>query len=66
MSALHDVKLAERLSGWLDSADDMVVATMASGNISDWGQYQRKIGYRKAISDFRTVLKERLEELLKE
>lgn len=66
MSALHDVKLFERVNTWLDNADGMAKEAMSSGNISEWGLYQRKVGYRKAIDDFRSVLKEELEILMKE
>jgi hypothetical protein len=66
MSALHDVKLADRVAAKLDEMDHKTIEAISSGNIPDWGQYQRKVGYRKALADVRTVLFETLEDILKE
>lgn len=59
-------KLVERLTEKLKAEDDRAVEIMSSGNLTDWGQYQRSAGYRKALADCKTLLNETYEDLLKE
>lgn len=61
-----EMKLFERFSKWLDEADAIANETIGLGHVSDWGQFREKVGYRKALADCRTVIKEELEILLKE
>jgi hypothetical protein len=66
MSIITDSKLAERVNAKLDEMDEKTIEAITSGNLTDWGQYQRKVGYRKALADVKTVLTEALEDILKE
>lgn len=59
-------KLVERLTEKLDHEDKKAVEIMSGGNLTDWGQYQRSAGYRKALADCRQLLTETYEDLMKE
>lgn len=59
-------KLVTALTEKLDAEDARAVEIMSAGNLTDWGQYQRSAGYRKAIADCKTLLTETYEELMKE
>lgn len=59
-------KLVTALTEKLDAEDARAVEIMSGGNLTDWGQYQRSAGYRKAIADCKTLLTETYEELMKE
>lgn len=61
-----ETKLVERVIEKLDAEDARAVEMMSSGNLTDFGEYKRSAGYRKAIADCKTLLSETLEELLKE
>ncbi|MCA6108111.1 hypothetical protein [Bradyrhizobium cenepequi] len=61
-----DTKLAASVKAKVDALDDKTVEGMAAGNLTDWGQYQRRVGYRRAIADVRTILAECLEDVMKE
>jgi hypothetical protein len=66
VSAVIDLKLAQRVKAKLKEQDDKIIEMISSGNIPDWGQYQRKLGYRKALSDCELLINETLEDILKE
>jgi hypothetical protein len=66
VNAIIDTKLAERVKAKLDDLDEKTIEAITSGNLTDWGQYQRKVGYRKAIADAKTLIVETLEDILKE
>lgn len=59
-------KLVTALTAKLDAEDARAVEIMSGGNLTDWGQYQRSAGYRKALADMKTLLTETFEELMKE
>lgn len=59
-------KLVTALTEKLDAEDTKAVDIMSGGNLTDWGQYQRSAGYRKALADCKTLLNETYEELMKE
>lgn len=59
-------KLVELMTEKLDKEDGRAVEIMSGGNLTDWGQYQRSAGYRKAIADCKTLLNETFEELIKD
>lgn len=59
-------KLVTALTEKLDAEDARAVEIMSGGNLTDWGQYQRSAGYRKALADMKTLLTETYEELMKE
>jgi len=59
-------KLVERVNEKIDAEDARAIEIMSGGNLTDWGQYQRSAGYRKALADCKTLLTETLDELMKE
>lgn len=59
-------KLVTALTAKIDAEDARAVEIMSGGNLTDWGQYQRSAGYRKALADCKTLLTETFEELMKE
>lgn len=59
-------KLVTVLTEKIDKEDARAVEIMSGGNLTDWGQYQRSAGYRKALADCKTLLTETYEELMKE
>ena len=59
-------KLVTALTKRLDELDARNVELMAGGNLTDFGQYQRSAGYRKALADCKTLLNETYQELMKE
>jgi hypothetical protein len=59
-------KLVERVLEKIDTEDARAVEIMSGGNLTDWGQYQRSAGYRKALADCKVLLNETLEDLMKE
>ena len=59
-------KLVERVIEKIDAEDALAVEIMSGGNLTDWGQYQRSAGYRKALADCKVLLNETLEDLMKE
>lgn len=61
-----ETKLVDRVLEKLKAEDDRAIEMMSGGNLTDWGQYQRSAGYRKAIADCKILLTETLEELMKE
>jgi hypothetical protein len=61
-----ETKLVERVLEKLDAEDKRAIEIMSGGNLTDWGQYQRSAGYRKALADCKTLLNETLEDILKE
>lgn len=66
MNALIDSKLSERVKAKLDVEDNRAVEIMSGGMLTDWGQYQRSAGYRKAIADAKQLIDETLDEIMKE
>lgn len=63
---LIESKLVAALTEKIDAEDERAVQMMASGNLVDWGGYQRSAGYRKALADMKTLLNETYEDLMKE
>ena len=61
-----ETELVKRVIEKIDAEDARAVEIMSGGNLTDWGQYQRSAGYRKALADCKTLLNETLEELMKE
>lgn len=61
-----ETKLVDRVLEKLKAEDDRAVEIMSGGNLTDWGQYQRSAGYRKALADCKTLITETLDELMKE
>lgn len=61
-----ETKLVDRVLEKLKAEDDRAVEIMSSGNLTDWGQYQRSAGYRKALADVKTLITETYDELMKE
>lgn len=61
-----DSKLVQALHTKLDAEDARAVEIMSGGNLTDWGQYQRSAGYRKALADCKTLLDETYKEILEE
>lgn len=59
-------KLVTALTDKIDAEDARAVEIMSGGNLTDWGQYQRSAGYRKALADMKTLLNETYDELMKE
>ena len=59
-------KLVDRLTAKFDDEDKRAVEMMSGGMLTDWGQYQRSAGYRKALADCKQLLTETFEELMKE
>lgn len=61
-----ETKLVERVLAKLDAEDARAIEIMSSGNLTDFGEYKRSAGYRKALADCKILLTETLEELMKE
>lgn len=59
-------KLVSELIEKIDKEDARAVEIMSGGNLTDWGQYQRSAGYRKALADMKTLLTETFDDLMKE
>lgn len=59
-------KLVTKLTEKIDAEDARAVEIMSGGNLTDWGQYQRSAGYRKAMADVKILLNETYQDLLKE
>lgn len=59
-------KLVAALTEKIDHEDAKAVEIMSGGNLTDWGQYQRSAGYRKALADCKQLLTETFEDLMKE
>ena len=59
-------KLVDRVLEKLKAEDDRAVDIMASGNLTDFGEYMRSAGYRKALADCQILLKETWDDLQKE
>lgn len=59
-------QLVERLIAKIDAEDARAVEIMSGGMLTDWGQYQRSAGYRKALADCKTLVNETFDELMKE
>ena len=59
-------KLVTALIEKLDAEDARSVDIMSSGNLTDWGAYQRSAGYRKAIADCKILINETYDDLMKE
>jgi hypothetical protein len=63
---IPDSKLATALLEKIEAEDARAVEIMTSGNLTDWGQYQRSAGYRKALADCKILINETHEEIMKE
>lgn len=61
-----ETKLVERVLEKIDAEDARAVEIMSGGMLTDWGQYQRSAGYRKALADAKTLITETLDEIMKE
>ena len=61
-----ETKLVERVIEKLDAEDKRAIEIMSSGNLTDFGEYKRSAGYRKALADCKILLTETLEDILKE
>lgn len=61
-----ETKLVERVIEKLDAEDKRYIEIMSSGNLTDFGEYKRSAGYRKALADCKILLTETLEDILKE
>jgi hypothetical protein len=66
VSALIDSQLATRVKEKLNAEDQRAIDIMSGGMLTDWGQYQRSAGYRKAIADAKQLIDETLDEIMKE
>ncbi|QPF87026.1 hypothetical protein IC762_12300 [Bradyrhizobium genosp. L] len=66
MSAILDSELVKRTKDKLDAEDRRAVDIMSGGMLTDWGQYQRSAGYRKAIADAKQLLEETWQEIQEE
>lgn len=63
---IPDSKLATALLEKIEAEDARAIEIMTSGNLTDWGQYQRSAGYRKALADCKILINETHEEIMKE
>lgn len=66
MSAVLDSELVRRVKEKLDAEDQRAIEIMSGGMLTDWGQYQRSAGYRKALADAKQLIDETWEEIQKE
>lgn len=66
MNAIIDSQLAQRVKEKLDAEDARAVEIMSGGMLTDWGQYQRSAGYRKALADAKQLIDETWKEIQEE
>ena len=61
-----DSNLAERVTKRLDEIDQKLADQMASGTVQDFAQYRYLAGKRRLIADAKLIIKDTLEQIIKE